>query len=128
MPDIESTDLQARLVTALAGPCEVLRALGQGGMGTVFLARELTLDREVAVKVISPELAPSPELKQRFSQEARTVASCVTRTSWRFTQPGKAMGRCTSFTELDAIDTLNLGDTVRAAKFMTRWKGADAAL
>lgn len=50
------------------------RLLGQGGMGTVFLARDVTLDRPVAVKVVSPEMAASPEVRQRFLLEARTVA------------------------------------------------------
>ena len=74
MADTDTTDLQTRLAEALAGQYVIVRALGQGGMGTVFLARDVTLDREVAVKVISPELAASPELRQRFLQEARTVA------------------------------------------------------
>ena len=74
MAEPDATDLQTRLAAALAGQYVIVRALGQGGMGTVFLARDVTLDREVAVKVISPELAASPELRQRFIQEARTVA------------------------------------------------------
>ena len=63
-----------RLTQALAGQYLIERALGQGGMGTVFLARDLTLDRQVAIKVISPDVGTSPELRQRFAQEARTVA------------------------------------------------------
>jgi serine/threonine-protein kinase len=43
-------------------------------MGTLFLARDVTLDRPVAVKVVSPEMAASPEVRQRFLLEARTVA------------------------------------------------------
>lgn len=74
MAETDSTDLQTRLAAALAGQYVIVRALGQGGMGTVFLARDVTLDREVAVKVISPELAASPELRERFLKEARTVA------------------------------------------------------
>ncbi|MEO7998786.1 MAG: serine/threonine-protein kinase, partial [Gemmatimonadaceae bacterium] len=74
MAETDTTDLQTRLAEALAGHYVIVRALGQGGMGTVFLARDVTLDREVAVKVISPELAASPELRERFLKEARTVA------------------------------------------------------
>lgn len=74
MAETDTTDLQTRLADALAGSYEVLRALGQGGMGTVFLGRDLTLDREVAIKVISPELAASHEQRSRFVQEAKTVA------------------------------------------------------
>ena len=67
-------DLQSRLSQALAGKYTIYRPLGQGGMGTVFLAHDESLDREVAIKVIAPEVAASPELRQRFIQEARTVA------------------------------------------------------
>ncbi len=67
-------DLQTRLSTALEGQYTIERPLGQGGMGTVFLARDNSLDRQVAIKVIAPEVAASPELRQRFIQEARTVA------------------------------------------------------
>jgi serine/threonine-protein kinase len=67
-------DLLESLRTALAGQYEVERPLGAGGMGSVFLARDPTLDRHVAIKVISPELAASRPFRERFLQEARTVA------------------------------------------------------
>ena len=70
----DAPDLQTRLAKALAGQYTIERALGHGGMGTVFLARDESLDREVAIKVIAPEVAASPELRQRFIQEAKTVA------------------------------------------------------
>jgi serine/threonine-protein kinase len=59
---------------ALAPEYEVDRVLGTGGMGAVFLARDLRLDRLVAVKVVAPELAASEALRQRFLREARTIA------------------------------------------------------
>ena len=67
-------DLETRLSQALAGQYRIERTLGQGGMGTVFLGRDETLDRLVAIKVISPDVGTSAELRQRFLQEARTVA------------------------------------------------------
>jgi serine/threonine-protein kinase len=67
-------DLQSRLAQALAGHYRIERTLGQGGMGTVFLGRDETLDRPVAIKVISPEVGTNAEIRQRFVQEARTVA------------------------------------------------------
>ncbi|MES2521407.1 MAG: protein kinase [Gemmatimonadota bacterium] len=70
----DAPDLQSRLSEALAGQYRIERTLGQGGMGTVFLARDETLDRLVAIKVISPEVGTSSEVRQRFLQEARTVA------------------------------------------------------
>jgi tetratricopeptide (TPR) repeat protein len=62
------------LRAALAPDYKVERVLGSGGMGAVFLARDLRLDRDVAVKVVSPELAASAALRQRFLREARTIA------------------------------------------------------
>ena len=48
--------------------------LGRGGMGSVFRARDLTLDRPVAIKVVTGDVATNPDLRARFLQEARTVA------------------------------------------------------
>ncbi len=48
---------------------EIMQMLGQGGMGAVYKAKDLELDRVVAVKVIRPELAVHPDVLQRFKQE-----------------------------------------------------------
>ena len=53
---------------------EVLDFLGAGGMGAVYLARQTKLDRTVALKIIRPEIAASPEFAQRFEREARALA------------------------------------------------------
>jgi len=53
---------------------ELLRELGRGGMGCVYLARQLSLDRHVAVKTIAPQLARSPAFLARFVREAFAVA------------------------------------------------------
>ena len=53
------------------GPYEVVAALGAGGMGEVYRARDTRLDRIVAVKVMPTSLSGDPELKQRLAREAR---------------------------------------------------------
>lgn len=54
---------------------EFRQLIGRGGYGEVYLARETTLNRDVAIKVILPENASNPRFKERFQREARTVAS-----------------------------------------------------
>ncbi len=59
--------------TKLLNRYEIVRELGRGGMGVVYLARDPVLDREVAVKVVTPEQV-STESVERFRREARVVA------------------------------------------------------
>ena len=68
-PSIES------LRSALGGRYGIERELGRGGMGAVYLARDLELDRPVALKVLPPEFALVPDLRERFLRETRTAAS-----------------------------------------------------
>jgi eukaryotic-like serine/threonine-protein kinase len=57
------------------GPYEILSAIGAGGMGEVYKARDTRLDRIVAVKVLPAHLADRAELRERFEREAKTIAS-----------------------------------------------------
>jgi Tol biopolymer transport system component/predicted Ser/Thr protein kinase len=57
------------------GPYEILAAIGAGGMGEVWKARDTRLDRTVAVKVLPPQAAASNETRQRFEREARAVSA-----------------------------------------------------
>ncbi len=66
--------LQQRLQQALGTEFTVGGLLGQGGFAAVFRARDLSLNRDVAVKVLDLELAPSPTLAERFVREAQTIA------------------------------------------------------
>ena len=57
------------------GPYEIQSPLGAGGMGEVYRARDVRLDRTVAIKVLASHLSSSPELKQRMEREARAISS-----------------------------------------------------
>jgi serine/threonine-protein kinase len=69
-PSPEFLDFQA----ALAGEYSLERELGRGGMGIVYLARDVQLDRDVAIKLLPPQLARSPGARTRFLREARMAA------------------------------------------------------
>src|SRR5579872_3651689 len=63
------------LQEALAGEYSLERELGRGGMGIVYLAREVQLDRLVAIKVLPESAAARPDIRTRFAAEARLAAS-----------------------------------------------------
>ena len=69
-PDRLFLDFQS----AVAGRYSLERELGRGGMGVVYLAREVRLDRPVAIKLLPPSKASDPHLRERFLREARTAA------------------------------------------------------
>ena len=69
-PTAEFLELQA----ALAGEYSLQRELGRGGMGVVYLARDVQLDRDVAIKVLPAALAATPSARERFLREARMAA------------------------------------------------------
>ena len=70
----EPTKPVERELTGKIGQYEIIRPLGKGAMGQVYLAQDTMLDREVALKVMVAQIADDPELKQRFEREARSVA------------------------------------------------------
>ena len=57
------------------GDYEILSPIGAGGMGEVYKARDVRLDRTVAIKVLPAHLSENAQLRQRFEQEARAVSS-----------------------------------------------------
>jgi eukaryotic-like serine/threonine-protein kinase len=59
---------------AVAGRYSLDREVGRGGMGIVYLAKEVDLDRPVAIKLLPPDMASDPALRARFVREARTAA------------------------------------------------------
>ncbi len=57
------------------GPYEVVSPLGAGGMGEVYRAKDIRLDRTVAIKVLPSHLSADPELKQRMEREAKAISA-----------------------------------------------------
>ncbi len=57
------------------GPYSVTAKIGEGGMGEVYCARDTTLDRDVAIKVLPDAFASDPERLARFEREAKVLAS-----------------------------------------------------
>ncbi len=57
------------------GPYEIVSALGAGGMGEVYRARDTRLERAVAIKILPEQVSNDPVRKQRFEREAKTISS-----------------------------------------------------
>src|SRR2546423_3534077 len=72
-PNGPDLDLTGRTL----GDFHVLRRLGQGGMGQVYLAEQVSLKRKVALKILRPDLASNPSSLQRFKKEAEAVAQAT---------------------------------------------------
>lgn len=70
----DDSDRFAALQEAVAGTWSLEREIGRGGMATVYLARDVALDRPVAIKLLHTALAGGPDQRQRFLREARTGA------------------------------------------------------
>src|SRR5690606_31740773 len=106
-----------------ASQYQLERELGRGGMGVVFLARELSLDRMVALKVLPPLLADSAEIRERFLREARTAAQLshpnivpIFRADWMDGLAYFAMGYVDGETLAERLvsrGTLPVGEAVR---------------
>src|SRR5262244_2381148 len=100
------------LQRALAGEYSLERELGRGGMGVVYLAREVQLERLVAIKVLKPSLAASGEARERFLREARTAANLSHPNIVPIHRVGESHGFV--FFVMTYIDGETLGARVRA--------------
>lgn len=77
---------------SVLGDYKLLKKLGQGGMGAVFKAHQVSLDRDVAVKVLSKELSGKPAFVERFKREARVMAKMDHPNILRCFEVGEASG------------------------------------
>jgi len=101
-------DLQA----ALAGEYSLQRELGRGGMGIVYLARDVQLDRDVAIKVLPSHLAQDRLSRERFLREARTAAGLSHPNIVPIHRVGEAGGFV--FFVMSYVEGESLGERLRA--------------
>jgi len=94
------------LGVVFANRYEIIKTLGEGGMGAVYKARDRELEREVALKVIKPELANDPQILQRFKQELILARQVTDRNIIRIFDLGEAGG--IKFITMEYIEGQNL--------------------
>jgi Tol biopolymer transport system component len=90
------------------GPYQIESALGAGGMGQVYKARDTRLDRVVAIKVLAPDLAADPEFRQRFDREARAISQLSHPNICTLHDVGQHDG--TAFLVMELLDGQTLAD------------------
>jgi predicted Ser/Thr protein kinase len=94
---------------------EILELIGQGGMGAVYKARQIKLDRLVALKVLPPEWGKDPAFAERFAREARTLAKLNHPHIVAVHDFGESGGLY--YLVMEYVDGLNLRETLQAGQF-----------
>lgn len=99
---------KARSGTIIEGKFRLERELGAGGMGAVWLATQVTVDRKVAVKLLHPAFLDQEELQKRFEVEAKAIAklnhpNCITLFDFGFSEDLQAF-----YTVIEFIDGVSL--------------------
>jgi len=103
--------------TLLGDRFEILQLLGQGGMGAVYKARDIELDRLVALKLIRPELASHPEILRRFKQELLLARDVTHRNVIRIFDLGQAQG--IKFITMEYVEGRDLRGVIHEKRKMT---------
>jgi serine/threonine protein kinase len=98
-------------VPSTLGGYQMLKELGRGGMGAVYLARQISLDRNVAVKVMRPEWTSDPIFVARFTREAFAAAQLVHHNVVQIHDIGAE--RDTNFFSMEFVEGESLGDIVK---------------
>jgi tetratricopeptide (TPR) repeat protein len=112
--------------SVLGGRYEILKTLGEGGMGAVYQAHDVEVDRIVALKVIRPELAGDADILQRFRQELVLARQITNRNVVRIYDLGVADG--VRFITMEYIDGQELGEILESRGKMPPKEAAEIIL
>lgn len=93
------------------GDYKLMKKLGQGGMGAVYLAHHISLDRDVALKVMTKELASKPAFVERFKREARVMAKLDHPNILRCFDVGEAQGF--HYLSIEFVEGGSIGDWLK---------------
>jgi serine/threonine-protein kinase len=104
---------------------EIVKRVGRGGMADVFLARDLLLDRQVAIKVLFPEFAVDPNFVERFRREAQSAANLSHPNIVNVYDWGKYSG--TYFIAMEYVQGRTLAEILRTNKQLTAKQAAEIA-
>ena len=104
---------------------EIHKRVGRGGMADVFLARDLLLDRQVAIKVLFPEFAVDPNFVERFRREAQAAANLSHPNIVNVYDWGKYSG--TYFIAMEYVQGRTLAEILRTNKQLTAKQAAEIA-
>jgi len=102
-----------RLIGRILRGCQIDRKLGEGGMGAVYHARQLSLDRSVAIKVLPPELARNRNFIQRFEREAKSLTRINHANILQIYDFGDDPQQGVYFMIIEYVDGWDLGEVLR---------------
>jgi serine/threonine-protein kinase len=104
---------------------EIHKRVGRGGMADVFMARDLLLDRQVAIKILFPEFAIDPNFVERFRREAQAAANLSHPNIVNVYDWGKYEG--TYFIAMEYVEGRNLSEILKTNKQLTPKQAAEIA-
>lgn len=114
---LDSSDSDDPLVGAtIDGRFQIEKSIGVGGMGTVYRARQLSVGRDVAVKVLRAELSGKEVALERFFREAKTISNLTHPNIVRLIDFGQDREFDVLFLAMELVDGVNLGDLLRKGR------------
>src|SRR5688572_6141595 len=118
-PPEEMQELYGELVKALAPNIRVLGMAGEGGMAMVFVGRDSVLKREVAVKMLAPQLADDAVARKRFTREAEAIAAVNHPNIVNVYHVGEVPGRSIPYFVMQFVDGPTLGMGALRGRMLT---------